>query len=136
MNMRRHQSGMSIFGILAILVMLGFFALCIIRLSPPYTEFLSVRDIVLRTVNDPESISASTHDIRRRFDNVFNTNQIYELDPKDIKIFNKNGKRYIDARYEVRLPIIWRIDAVLKFDDLLFQVGDPRPLDRVPATTK
>jgi len=136
MNTRHRQSGMSIFGILAILVMLGFFALCIIRISPPYTEFLSVKDIVLRVVNDPESMSASNYEIHRKFNNVFHTNQIYKLDPREIKIFDKGGHKYIDARYEVRLPILWRIDAVLKFDDLLFQVGDPRPLDEVPETRK
>jgi len=136
MNTSRRQSGMSIFGILAILIMLGFFALCIIRISPPYTEFLSVKDIILRVVTDPETVSESTHDIRRKLNNVFYTNQIYQLDPRTIKIFDKGGKRYIDARYEVRLPILWRIDAVLKFDDLLFEVGDPRPLDDVPVTKK
>ena len=134
MNLHRRQSGMSIFGVLAILAMLGFFALCIIRMAPPYTEFLSVRDIVERVVTDPESIAMSTYDIRRKFNNVFHTNQIYELDPRSIKIVEKGGKRYIDARYEVRLPILWRIDAVLRFDDLLYQIGDPRPLDSVPET--
>jgi hypothetical protein len=125
---RRRQSGMSIFGIIAILIMLGFFAMCIIRMSPPYFEFLSVRDIIERVVMDPDTVSASPGTTRRKLANTFNTNQIYELDYKEVKIFSKSGKKYIDARYEVRLPVVWRIDMVLKFDDLFYQVGDIRPV--------
>lgn len=129
---RRRQSGMSIFGIIAILVMLGFFAMCIIRMSPPYFEYLSVKDIVERIVMDPETLTASPGATRRKLANIFNTNQIYELAYEDVKIYNKSGKRYIDARYEVRLPVMWRIDMVLKFNDLHYQVGDQRPLLKAP----
>lgn len=136
MNTRRRQSGMSIFGILAILLMLGFFAMCIIRMSPIYFEFLSVRDIIERVVTDPETPQRSASDVRRRLANIFNTNQIKGISYEDVQIYNKSGKQYIDASYEVRIPIMWRIDAVLKFDDLLYLVGDIRPLqgkDRVAA---
>ena len=128
MTTHRRQSGMSILGILGILLMLGFFAMCIIRMAPPYFEYLTVNDIIFKIVTDPETVGKSSSDIRRKIANVFNSNQIYELDPRAVKVFDYKGKRYIDANYEVRLPILWRIDAVLKFDDLLYQVGEPKPL--------
>jgi hypothetical protein len=31
---------------------------------------------------------------------------------------------------------VWRIDAVLKFDDLLYQVGDPEPLSKPTTVTQ
>ena len=136
MNERRHQSGMSILGILCILLMLGFFAMCIIRMMPPYFEYLSVKDIVARIAMDPDTPNESASEIRRTIANVFNTNQIYLLDPREVEVFSKSGKTYIDANYEVRLPIIWRIDAVLKFDDLLYEVGNPDPLPPLPVEKK
>ena len=132
MNTRRRQHGMGIFGIMGVLAMLGFFALCIIKMTPPYFEFLSVRDIVTNIVNDPESAKKSSSDIRRKLDYIFNTNQINGLSYQDVEVYRKKGKHYIDARYEVRMPIMWRIDAVLKFDDLLFEIGDPTPLTATP----
>jgi hypothetical protein len=133
----RRQSGMSILGIICILAMLGFFAMCIIRMSPPYFEYLSVKDIIVRIATEPETIGKSSSDIRRKIDFVFNTNQIYELNYKDVKVFDKSGKKYIDANYEVRIPIMWKIDAVLKFNDLLYQVGgDGRPVTNFPPTKK
>lgn len=129
---RSRQHGMGIFGILGVLAMLGFFAMCIIKMTPPYLEFLSIRDIVTDIVKDPDSVDKSSSEIRRKLDYTFNTNQIYELDWKDIEVYRKKGRHYIDARYEVRMPIMWRIDAVLKFDDLLFEIGDPTPLMTSP----
>ena len=72
--------------------------------------------------------------IRRKIANIFNTNQIYELEPEEVEIFRKKGKTFIDANYEVRIPVMGRIDAVLKFDDLLYVMGNPEPV--VDSTVK
>ena len=97
---------------------------------------MSVEASTTFTVMDPETITVSPGTTRRKLANVFNTNQIYELDYRDVKIYNKAGKRYIDARYEVRLPVLWRLDMVLKFDDLHYQVGDQRPVLDMPGEKK
>ena len=136
MSTRRDQSGMSMLGMLCILLMLGFFAMCIIRMLPGYMEYLSVKDIIARIAMDPDTREDSISDIRRKISNIFNTNQIYLLDPKEVEVFSKSGNTYIDANYEVRLPIVWRIDSVMKFDDLLYQVGSPEPLPALPAEKK
>jgi hypothetical protein len=133
---RRRQSGMSMVGIFCILLMLGFFALCAIRIAPPYFEYLSVKDIIERIVMDPVTKTASTASIRRKLATIFNTNQIYELSYKDVEIIHRKGKSYIDANYEVRLPIVWRVDAVIKFDDLLYEIGNPKPVSSLPPAKK
>jgi hypothetical protein len=133
---RRRQSGMSMVGIFCILLMVGFFALCAIRIAPPYFEYLSVKDIIERIVMDPVTKTASAASIRRKLATIFNTNQIYELSYKDVEIIRRKGKSYIDANYEVRLPIVWRVDAVIKFDDLLYEIGNPKPVSSLPPARK
>ena len=133
MKLRKNQLGMSALGILGILLMVGFFVMCAIRMVPPFLEYLSVKDIIARMVMEYDPAEESVSDARRKIANVFNTNQIYLLDPKDVEVYSRLGKTYIDANYEVRLPIVWRIDAVMKFDDLLYEVGNPRPLSKPPA---
>ena len=125
MKTRKHQGGMSIPAILVILMMVGFFVMCAIRMAPPYFEYLSVKDIVgsIATEADPQTVTIG--DIRRRVASMFNTNQIYELDPRDVEVYRKEGKTYIDASYEVRVPVMGRIDAMLRFDDLVYIVGQP-----------
>ncbi len=134
MNTRQRQSGMSALGILSIMLMVGFFLMCAIRIVPPYLEYLSVKDIISRMAMEHEPGETQVSDIRRKIANVFNTNQIYQLEPKDVEVYSKQGKTYIDANYEVRLPIVWRIDAVLKLDDLLYELGNSKPLSKPPVT--
>lgn len=135
MKNRQQQQGMSILGILAILVMVGFFVMCAIRMGPVYFEYLSVKDIVSRTSVEAAQEDMSPAEIRRRLATIFNTNQIYALKAKQVEIYRKKGKTYIDASYEVRQPVLWRIDSVLVFNDLQFEVGNPDPL-LTPAPTK
>jgi hypothetical protein len=136
MNTRQRQAGMSVLGMLSILAMVGFFVMCVIRMTPSYIEYLSVRDIIARMAMESDMNKEGISDIRRKIANIFNSNQIYLLDPRDVEVYAKDGKTYIDSNYEVRLPIMWRIDAVLKFDDLLYEVGNPRPLPKPPVAKK
>lgn len=133
---RRRQSGMSLLGTLCVVLMLGFFAMCLIRMFPPYFEYLTVRTIISKIAMDADSTIETNSTIRRKIANVFNSNQINQLAPSDVKVYRLKGKTYIDANYEVRLPIVWRVDAVLKFDDLLYRVGDPEPLSKLPTVNK
>ncbi len=124
MNTLRHQRGMSIPGMLAVAAMVGFFVMCTIRLAPRYLEYLSVREIITTVAREYNPEEEDLPDIRRRIDTMFNTNQIYDLKPKDVEIFHKDGKTYIDARYEARVPIMGIIDAVMRFDDLEIETGN------------
>lgn len=117
------QRGMSIPGMLAVAAMVGFFAMCIIRMAPHYFEYLSIREIVESVAADYKREENTIADIRRRIDTMFNTNQIYDLKPKDVEVFHKDGRTWIDARYEARVPLMGNISAVMSFDDLEIEAG-------------
>lgn len=117
------QRGMSIPGMLAVAAMLGFFIMCAIRMVPPYLEYLSIREIVTTVAKEYDPEEQNISDIRRRLATMFNTNQIYGLNPKDIEVFHKEGRTYIDASYEARVPIMGIVDAVMNFDDLEVEAG-------------
>lgn len=125
MNRRSKQQGISLPAMLIIAMMVGFFIMVGIRIAPSYIEFLSVREIVRRVAADYNRDEDRIADLRRQLATLFNTNQIYDIGYKDIDIFREEGKTWIDARYEVRIPVAWRIDAVIKYDDLLIEAGRP-----------
>lgn len=117
------QRGMSIPGMLTVAAMLGFFVMCVVRMAPHYFEYLSIREIVETVAADYKREENSISDIRRRIDTMFNTNQIYDLKPKDVEVFHKDGRTWIDARYEARVPLMGNISAVMSFDDLEIEAG-------------
>lgn len=127
MNMRHSQSGMSVIGMLVIAIMVGFFVMCAVRMVPPYMEYLTVKQVVSKIASEKAAEDVTIPDIRRRIANLFNTNQIYALQPRDVKVYRKDGKTYVDASYEVRTPVAGKVDAIMNFDDLKFVVGDPAP---------
>jgi hypothetical protein len=124
MKTRSRQQGMSIPGMLVVAAMIGFFIMCTLRMAPHYAEYLSVREIITKIAKEYDADKESIPDIRRRIETVFNTNQIYDLQPKDVEVYRKDGRTFIDARYEARVPIMGNIDAVMKFDDLEIETGN------------
>ena len=123
MKTHSRQQGMSIPGMLAVAAMVGFFIMCIVRMAPHYFEYLSVREIITKIAQEYDPDREGIADIRRRIETVFNTNQIYDLKPKDVEVFRKDGRTFIDARYEARVPIMGNVDAVMNFDDLEIETG-------------
>ena len=118
MKLLHRQTGMSLPGLLSIAVMVGFFILCLIKLGPQYMEYLSVKKVVTTVATEKASEDVAIRDIRRRIADLFNTNQIRGLKSKEVKIYRKNGRMYIDANYESRVNIVGSIDAVWRFEDL------------------
>jgi hypothetical protein len=47
---------------------------------------------------------------------------VYDIKAENIEVFRDNGKVIIDATYEVRFPLVWIIDGVMVFDDLLIEM--------------
>lgn len=123
MKTRSRQRGMSIPSMLVVAAMVGFFIMCTIRMAPRYFEYLSVREIVTTIAREHNPEEEDIPDIRRRIETMFNTNQIYDLQPKDVEVYRKDGRTFIDARYEARVPIMGIVDAVMSFDDLEIEVS-------------
>jgi hypothetical protein len=118
MKTQTYERGMSLPSMLLVVAMVGFFVMCAIRMFPRYMEYLSIREIVETVAREYNPDEQDLADIRRRLDTMFNTNQINDLQPKDVEITHKEGRTYIDANYEARVPIMGIVDAVMTFDDL------------------
>ena len=125
MKTRHRQSGMSILGMLFIAIMVGFFIMCGLRMAPSYFEYMTIKEAVTKTATEYDADKKSIRQLRTRLTNLFITNQVYGINPDDIKIYRKDGKTFIDGNYEARIHVVGRIDAIMNFDDLLLQVGPP-----------
>ena len=119
-------------GMLLLAIMVGFFIMAAIRLTPPYFEYLSIKDMVQQVALETNPETHSNGQIRRKLGMMFNTNQIYGLKVEDIEIYRKNGKTYIDASYDVQVPMVGRIDALVRFDDIIYVVGAGAPVSQPP----
>jgi hypothetical protein len=118
------QRGMGMLGFITIGVMVGFFVMSAIQIAPGYIEYLTIRDISIRVAEEFDEEQDTISDIRRSLAGYLNTNQIKDIDYRDVIIERREGKIIIDSSYEERIPLVWRIDAVVKYADLQFVAGE------------
>ena len=116
------QQGMSLWSVALNIFILGSFLVLALRVAPSYMTYLTVKDIVERAAEQYDPKSQSLADVRTRIRQLLNTSQVYDIKAEDIDVFRDNGKVIIDATYEVRFPLVWIIDGVMVFDDLLIEM--------------
>lgn len=120
-RLARNQQGLSALAILCILLAIGFIATCTIKMAPVYIESMTVSQAVENVVAQAQEKNWSKADIQKSLSKQFQVNRVAGIKPTDVKISRKDGKTTIDATYESRLPLMFNIDVVIKFDKLIYQ---------------
>lgn len=123
---RSLQRGMTLWGITFNALLLGAVLVMLLRVLPPYMTYLSVKDIVERAGAEFDPAADTLQDIRVRIRKLLNTSQVYDIKAEDIEIYRDKGMVVIDATYEVRFPLIWIVDGVMVFDQLIVKVPGRR----------
>jgi len=116
------QGGFTFWGIAFNVLVLGGFLVLLLRIAPAYLEYKTIKDIVSRAGEEFDPVNDGLQDIRTRIRKLLNTSQVYDIKAEDIEIYREKGKVVIDATYEVRFPLVWIVDGVMHFDDLIVEV--------------
>lgn len=111
------QQGMTMIAWVIILAIVGFFTLIAVRLTPAYLENYSVKSALEAMKSDPDLARASTQELGGRLLAHFNINYISTVPLDKIKIKKVGAVTKIDIEYEVRVPILGNVDAVMSFDE-------------------
>lgn len=122
MQLRSRQTGLGMIQWAVIISIAGLLGLCAFRLVPIYLDHITIRQVVKNAAEDPESRKMTAAEIRKSMQGAFLTNRIETIKLKDIKFKTERGLITMDASYEVRVPLIYNIDAVVKFDNLVYEI--------------
>ncbi|MEE8056289.1 MAG: DUF4845 domain-containing protein [Pseudomonadales bacterium] len=121
MNLSFRQRGLSTLGMLVVLLVAVFFGTYVVKVGPVYMSNATVRDAVESVVEQAEGGLITSTEIKGALSKMFQVNMIDVLDLKQIKVTQKDGKTTVDARYEQRVPLMFNIDVVVKFDNLFYE---------------
>lgn len=121
-SLHLRQRGFSFWGIALNVLIFGAFLVVVLRVAPLYVEYLTVKDVIARAGAEYDPSKQGLGDIRTHIRKLLNTSQIYVITADDVEIIREKGKVVIDANYEVRFPLVWIIDGVMKFEDLRVEV--------------
>jgi len=120
--MKSKQQGMSMLAALCVLGVVLFFATITVRLAPIYVDYWTLSRIIKDVAAESRTSDATPADIRKELSGRFITNRIESVSLRDIKISVDKKGVLIDARHEKRVPLIFNIDAVVRFDEAQFLV--------------
>lgn len=121
MRFRHSQQGLSSVSIILIILVAVFFGTCAIKLFPVYTESMTVKKAVEITVEQAKTKKLTPSEIRSVLDKQLGVNRADAIKAKDVIITRKDGKTFLDATYEKRVPLMFNIDVVVRFDQLTFE---------------
>ena len=106
------QQGISLTGLILVLMVLGVFALLAIKIVPSYLEFRAVRDGIVRA----KAAGGSIPEMRQAFDKFAEVNNVEAVRGRDLDISRDGASPEISFAYEKRIPLTGRATLVIDYD--------------------
>jgi len=116
MNRWHHQKGMTAIGWMLMLGLIAFFTLITLRLVPLYLEFAKVTSVLESLQNEPGITRKTRSEIIKMVRKRFDINDVYNVDPKLVKVSKNDGVLKVSISYERREHLLSNIDVVASFD--------------------
>ena len=117
--MKRYQQGMTIWGWLMVLGLIGFFTMLVITLLPVYMENMSVKKAVNQVASQPDTATLREKQLYERLSKHFYIDEVHSVKQDDvsIEVDEQDGTKNLVIYYEVRKPIMFNVDAVVWFEE-------------------
>ena len=109
------QRGMSFISILVLVILGLVIALLVMKLTPAYIEFFSVKKIMATMAVDPAFPDMSPAQIRDSFDRRAVIDYVSVVDGKDLDLSKVNGQNVASIEYSQKIPLAFNISACLDF---------------------
>ncbi len=109
------QGGMTLGGILLLLLVGGLFARIALQLVPVYLDDLKIKSVMESLVADPAAFDQGPRGLREKISRKLYINEVRDLDERLFKIHAVPNGVQVDLKYEVRRPILGNVDAVASF---------------------
>lgn len=114
--MQHRQRGMSIIGILVLVILGVSITLIVVKLSPAYIEYFSVKKVISAMAKDPAFASMSPKEIRDSFDRRAAIDYINSVKGSDLDLSKDNGENVASIEYAQKIPLAFNISACLDFE--------------------
>ncbi len=117
MKSRRHQQGMTMWGMMFVIAVIAAVVFLFFKLFPPYKDNFKVRaslDSVVREAGGDITREQLLEGLSRRFD----IDDISHINLReDLQIATRGRNKIITINYEHEVPIVANIYVVLKFEN-------------------
>lgn len=115
--MQHRQRGMTMLGILILVVVVGAWVYAGIRMTPKYLEFMRVASTLEKVRDEYDSNPGTTEFmLRKAVERQFDIEMVEVITSKDIEIRKEGGMFTMRAAYEDTVPLAGNVSFLLEFD--------------------
>jgi len=111
--MRRAQSGVSLSGLLVVLVILVFVGLLALKVVPAVMEFRTAKNAIEAVAREQQG--ASVNDVRRAFDKRAQIDDINAVKAQDLEITKDGPEITIAFAYRKEVPLFRNVGLYFDF---------------------
>ena len=118
------QSGMTLIGFLLMFVLIGFFALLIVKLAPIYLEYYKIHSILNDLKSESGLFDKTPKEITYLLQKRWDVNSVDRIKADQSLFFERHGGNLkVQVAYEVEEHLLGNVSVLVKFDDSI-NVGD------------
>ncbi len=118
----RPQCGMTLIGILFLLVLIGFFTLLTLKILPIYLEHFKVVSSLESLEQTPDLAKMNRRQIVNLMDKRLDINMVENVTAKDVEVLKQDGRVMVSVVYSVEKPLFGNLSVIVDFDDQI-EVG-------------
>lgn len=109
------QRGLTFWGWLTVVVLVAFFGIVAMRLTPLYLEYFRVAASMESLKSEPDVTRKPRGEIRRLLARRFDINDVRSVRARDVRIQGGPGLVRLSVEYEARTHLIGNLDVVARF---------------------
>jgi hypothetical protein len=115
----KRQRGMSYWGWLLVIAVLGFALTCVSKMAPAYVDARYVSEALRTLGENPELENMSTGQIKKELGRFFLINNVRGEPTKALQVVRGAKSTVVSINYELRQPLVYNVDVVMKFNKQL-----------------
>lgn len=105
------EAGVSLSGLIVVLVVLGALALLAIKVTPAYLEYRAIKGAIVQA----KAAGGTVREIQQAFDRNADINSVTAIKGSDLSISRENGTTEVGFAYEKRIPLAGNASLLLDF---------------------
>jgi Domain of unknown function (DUF4845) len=115
--MQHRQRGMTMLGIIVVVIVVGAWVYAGIRLAPVYLEYMRVAATLEKVRDEFDSNPGSTEFmLRKAVERHFDIEMVEVITSNDIEISKEGGTFTMRAAYDDTVPLVGNVSFLVQFD--------------------
>ena len=111
------QRGMTVIGMLLLIVVIAFVALIGMKVVPMYIQYFSIKSTIENVRKEPLLAQMTTPDIQTAIQKRFDIGYVDNISARDLKIRNERNGRVLDLIYQDERSLFYGLYVVLKVNE-------------------